>query len=127
MIISWQEMLVAIAIISTISILTAGIIVTQASRRKLVQTVLQLEADKMILLDRIDKKSEELELKNLEGTDEFVAFLSKSREWAFEYIENVQVAMYDLKNTMESESEEEIDLAYNKLMELLPKQENEEK
>ena len=117
----------AIVIISVISILTASVVFTTASRRKLVKRLLQLEADKLILMDRLDKKSADLEAKKLEGTDEFVSFLSKSREWAFEYIENVQVAIYHLKNTMESDDAEQIDLAYNKLIELLPNQENEEK
>lgn len=121
------ETAIVIFIIALLSILTAAIVFARSNRIKLVKTIIQLEADKQILLDRLDKKIQELELKKLEGTDEFVTFISQSREWAFDYIEQVQIAIHYLKNAMAADNEEEINLAYKHLIDLLPKEENEEK
>lgn len=58
---------------------------------------------------------------SIEQTDGFVKFLSESRDWAFDYIENVQNSIQQLKNSVESGYEIEEELA--KLFSLLPNNE----
>jgi short subunit fatty acids transporter len=118
------EGIVFIAALALISFLIILILITKKNKDSLVKSVIQLEADKIIILDRLEKISSELDVKKLENTDEFVAFLSQSRDWAFEYIEDVQIAIKYLKNAMSTDNKEEIKLAYAHLVELLPKDEN---
>ena len=118
------EGVIFVTALSLISLLFVLILITKKNRDKLLKSVLQLEADKIIILDKLEKISSELEVKKLENTDEFVAFLSQSRDWAFEYIEDVQIAIKYLKNAMSTDNKEEITLAYAHLFELLPKENN---
>ena len=67
------------------------------SNKKLASYVIDTSAQ----LDALDKKARELmdraESKNVEGTEAFVKFVSQSRDKAFEYIEDVQSSIYQLK------------------------------
>lgn len=58
---------------------------------------------------------------SIEQTDGFVKFISESRDWAFNYIEDVQTSIQQLKNSVESGYEIEEELA--KLFSLLPNNE----
>jgi hypothetical protein len=118
------EGIIFVSAIAIISILFVLILTTKKSKDKLLKSVMQLEADKIIILEKLGKISHELETKKLENTDEFVAFLSQSRNWAFEYIEDVQIAIKYLKNAMSTDNKEETKLAYAHLFELLPKENN---
>jgi hypothetical protein len=86
--------------------------------KKLMVEVVQLNIDKTILLDRLDKALNKNESQSLEKTDGFLKFLSESRDWAFKYIEDVQGSISSLKIAVESgyNTEEEL----QKLFELLP-------
>ena len=50
----------------------------------------------------------------------FIKFLSETRETAYEYIENVQISIAELKDAIESGNEENIAVAYKKLIDFLP-------
>ncbi len=52
--------------------------------------------------------------------DGFIGFLSQSREEAFAYISDVQLAIESLKMSMELEDSAMIDSSYNKLISFLP-------
>jgi uncharacterized protein YpbB len=54
---------------------------------------MQQLADNFLLQKEVERLSQELENKKLEETDGFVKFISQSRDWAFEYIEEVQKAL----------------------------------
>lgn len=54
---------------------------------------MQRLADNFLLQKEVQKLSQELENKKLQETDGFVKFISQSRDWAFEYIEEVQKAL----------------------------------
>lgn len=92
------------------------------SRKQSIEIV-QLNLDKSILRDKLEKAIETNNAKSLEQTDGFVKFLSESRDWAFEYIENVQQSIQSLKTSVQSgySTEEELE----KLFSFLPS--NEEK
>ena len=92
------------------------------------------EANKKI--QELEKQIEQLNLKESDG---FVKFLSSSRDWAFEYIEEVQKALAEFDeevaprlewattfgrlagDTVHTDTINTISEAYNKLKTLLPK------
>jgi len=96
------------------------------------------EIRRNILLHEYSSILQELENKKLEKSDDFVKFLSDSRESAFEYIENVQdsLSKFDKQITKiikwnetygastgdnpHSEKIKEISMAYKQLKDLLP-------
>lgn len=86
---------------------------------KLLSQVAQLVIDKQAILEELDKS---LFISNNSADIEngFIKFLSESRDSAFEYIENVQLAISNLRIAMQSGDENQISVAYNNLIELLP-------
>jgi len=62
-------------------------------KRKLVGFYIQSEMDKHLLSQKLDELFKELSARQLSETDGFVKFISQSRDWAFEYIEEVQKAL----------------------------------
>jgi effector-binding domain-containing protein len=101
---------------------------------------LQTVADKMLLERKINELYQEIENTKLQQSDGFVKFLSDSRDWAFNYIENVQSALSEFDKTIDSvtkwsetygtvlnnetphaEKIRQISLAYKKLQSMLPK------
>ena len=80
------------------------------------------------------------EVKPIENTEGFMKFISESREWAFDYIDDVQVAIQEFKEAAGPEIEyfrefgsvmdlptdgliERIANAYDKLILMLPEEE----
>jgi hypothetical protein len=115
------EIILAVALVSVITII---IVDNQKLRGKnysmsmvLFETFLknqQLEKD----LNVLDK------MEPLDTTDGFVKFLSQSREWAYEYIDNVQGSFgeFDIeissqlkKDSLDSEDIEKLSVAYSAL------------
>lgn len=85
---------------------------------------LAMEASERIkfLTNEIEKKDKEA----LTQTDGFVKFLSESRDWAFQYIEDVQVAIKSLQDAKASADRTATKNSIERLYEFLPK-ENKEK
>lgn len=113
--------LIEIIIISALSMLLviaiADSIRLRLNRRLLVRNMLQLSIEKIALENRL------LELSmSPSETEGFIKFLSESREWAFSYIEDVQLAIVNLQREMEKSGEAEIEAAYKKLLQFLPDQ-----
>jgi hypothetical protein len=99
---------------------------------------IQAQVNKDIIADEYVNVLQELENKKLEKSDDFVKFLSDSRESAFQYIENVQenLTKFDKQITKiikwnetygsaigdnpHSNKIKEISVAYKKLKSLLP-------
>ena len=65
-----------------------------SKKRKLLSIIAQLEVDKKIFYQKL---SELMDVKqtitDVEQTEGFLKFISKSRDWAFKYIEDVQAAI----------------------------------
>ena len=59
----------------------------------------------------------EIESKKLKETDGFVKFVSESRNWAFQYIEDVQNTIVVIKNDWDNNKVEE---SIEKLFDFLP-------
>lgn len=99
---------------------------------------IQAQVNKDIIVNEYSKVLQELENKKLEKSDDFVKFLSDSRNSAFEYIENVQenLLKFDKQITKiikwnetygsttgdnpHSNKIKEISVAYKKLKNVLP-------
>lgn len=94
---------------------------------------------KHMLGQKIEELQKELSSKELSETDGFIKFISQSRDWAFEYIEEVQKALAEFDkevaprlewattfgrlagDTVHTDTINTISEAYNKLKTLLPK------
>jgi hypothetical protein len=77
----------------TIFILLYLIIKSNLNKRKILALYIQSEMHKHMLGQKIEELQKELSTKELSETDGFVKFISQSRDWAFEYIEEVQKAL----------------------------------
>lgn len=113
-------------------ILIAALLVINVSLRlniaRLAAEKLQVSSDTDVMLEQLNKLKEELETIKLQETDGFVRFLSESREWAFNYIDDVQLSIVSLKNAMDKGDSQQVLEAFNQLVSFLPDEErNKEK
>lgn len=99
---------------------------------------LQITINLNIIRSELSKALQEIENMKLEKSDDFVKFLSNSRDWAFEYIEDAQEKISEFDKQIQKIAEwnrtygsvvgdiphsskiEEINLAYDKIRSLLP-------
>jgi hypothetical protein len=129
--------LIAYSLLSiSFAILIFFILKQRIDNKKIIAIAMQLHYDKERALEELNKLTEQ---KNLEQSDGFVKFISQSRDWAFEYIEEVQSALskFDVEISsiikwnetygtvtdggVYSDKIKQISLAYNQLKDLLPK------
>lgn len=100
---------------------------------------LQEKADALLLQKKVQELYQEIENNKLQETDGFLKFVSDSRDWAFQYIEEVQTALSEFDKNVAPELEwaktfgivlgesahtevlRKISEAYDKLKEVLPK------
>jgi hypothetical protein len=92
---------------------------------RMIGSLAQLMVDRGILLNRLDQ----LELEaSKEVNDGFIKFLSQSRDAAFKYIEDVQVAIKNYLDAINSNNQESVEIARMELFSHLPESsESEEK
>jgi hypothetical protein len=108
-------------------------------KRKILALYIQAEMDKHFLGQKIEEISNELSTLKLSESDGFVKFISQSRDWAFEYIEEVQKVLKEFDeeiaprlnwantygktagDTVHTETITKISEAYDKLKSVLPK------
>lgn len=102
-------------VITIVSVVLAASVSFYFRRKNigLIAQIAQLLIDKQILAEQLAK--EVIKGQAVENSDGFLRFVSESRDWAFQYIEEVQSAMNDIvvKNKA---SQEDID----RLKSLLP-------
>ena len=97
-------------------------------------------ADKMLLQKKVEELYQDIENVKLQQTDGFLKFVSESRDWAFQYIEEVQAALSEFDkevtpdlqwaktfgmvsgDTAHTNVLKRISEAYDKLKEVLPKE-----
>jgi hypothetical protein len=113
-----NEIITIGAVIAAILILTDDIIL-RIRRRTLLKLYVESVLEKSILQDELANKS--LGPSETEG---FIKFLSESRQWAFDYIEDVQKVISELDISLTEANEEKIIEAYEKLRIFLPQEEN---
>jgi hypothetical protein len=111
-----ETYLFALFTVAVIGLVTLVLILKKKYNRLLL-TIGQLIFDKGMLLERIEK----LELENSkEANDGFIKFLSQSRDAAFKYIEDVQVALQNYVSAVNSGKDDEIQIARMELFSHLP-------
>jgi hypothetical protein len=88
--------------------------------RKFQALQIQAEVNNMILTTQLDQITSNRDSANIEQTEGFLKFVSDSRDWAFEYIEDIQMALraYDIAIGMD-DAKLRSD-AYKKLISFLP-------
>ncbi len=112
--------IIAISFLAILLILCFGFFILYRLRYdRVLSTLTQLLIDKAAMSEEIDRLQFLQENSN-DIENGFIKFLSESREQAFAYIEQVQVSISDLQDAMGSGSDENIAIAYQKLINLLP-------
>jgi hypothetical protein len=89
------------------------------SNIKLTTSVAQLTIDKQTIGEELDRLSF-ISSNSVDIENGFIKFLSETRDSAYEYIENVQEAITELQSAMGSGNENDIAVAYKKLIDFLP-------
>jgi len=70
-------------------------------KKKILSLYIQSEMHKHMLGQKIEELQKELSTKELSETDGFVKFISQSRDWAFQYIEEVQTSLSEFDKTVD--------------------------
>ena len=133
------ESIVAGILVTLIIFLVYRLFKLKTFTKSLSELYMQQLADKFLLSKKIEELAQEIENKKLEDTDGFLKFVSDSRDWAFEYIEEVQKALAEFDeevapqlewatnygrlagDTVHTTTINKISEAYNKLKSVLPK------
>lgn len=132
------ELIVFVLFILCFSLLMFNNISLRLINRSLIKTNLQLAIDRNIFADRLLEEMQISETKSVENTDGFLKFVSQSRDWAFQYIEDVQKSISQFIDDIEPEiayfdeygivgdayphyySMKKISASYKKLKEVIP-------
>jgi effector-binding domain-containing protein len=132
------ESIVAGVLVTLIIFLVYRLFRLRAFAKSLSELYMQGLADNFLLSKKVEELVQEIENKKLEDTDGFLKFVSDSRDWAFNYIEEVQMALLEFDNeispqlewattygaltgkTVHSGTIDKISEAYDKLKSILP-------
>ena len=100
--ITWPEINVVQLIIFLIFIVSFFLLIVDDVRLRfknynLNKEVQQFVINYMVLNAKLEEMAKKQDAKNLEENDGFVKFLNESRDWAFQYIEDVQKAILSLE------------------------------
>jgi hypothetical protein len=139
MIPSWIDAVIVGILVTIIIYLVYRFFKTRVLFKTLSDLYMQELADRMLLQKKVEELYQDIENAKLEQTDGFLKFVSESRDWAFQYIEEVQTALSEfdkaiapelewaktfgmvLGETAHTETLRKISEAYDKLKEVLPK------
>ena len=88
--------------------------------RRLASENRNLAVEKYALLTRLQEFTDKENVTQVENTDGFLRFISESRDWAFEYIEDVQQALLAYDIALHTDDAKIINEAYTKLISFLP-------
>lgn len=78
------------AVIISTGLLMSNLAKVKSINSKLMEEILQAYIDRNIVAEQLSLALLEKDKKSLEQSDEFLTFISQSRDWAFEYIEVTQ-------------------------------------
>jgi GTP-binding protein EngB required for normal cell division len=138
---SLTSLIVFAVTIFVVAALAYASVSTKIKNRQMFARLLQAEMDKILVYAKFEELVKEKESKNIEQTDGFLKFISESREWAFNYIEETQSAIKSFDEKVgpivkhykeskkslyrrQSELLSEITDAYDVLMQSMPAEEN---
>lgn len=121
------ETVIGTLLIVLIAFLSYRVYSLKRMNNDLVATVLQEGIDKNAISQKLQDTLDLINNTNVEDKDGFIRFLSQSRQWAFDYIEDVQLAIAKLSEAMETSDEQKILEAYNNIITYMPSEDNKEK
>lgn len=102
-----------------IGFLAYQVVILYNDKLDLIKELVQAYNDIDALSDRLGEVAEKAAL--LSGSEnDFLKFLSDSRDDAFGYIDNVQAAITEFRNATDSKDKKQISETYNKLISFLP-------
>ena len=84
-----------------IVILLINNLAIRSKNRKLSAEVIQIALDKAVISQRLKEELDKKDSDSIEQSEGFLKFISQSRDWAFDYIEQVQAALLEFKNRVE--------------------------
>ncbi len=84
-----------------IVILLINNLVIRSKNKKLSIEIIQIALDKSVISQRLKEELDKKESESIEQSEGFLKFISQSRDWAFDYIEQVQAALLEFKNKVE--------------------------
>lgn len=113
------ELVVIAILVFSLIIMSALLIRLTLRSKRLAASVVQLIIDKNAISEELDRLSF-ISSNSTDIENGFIKFLSETRDSAFEYIADVQTAISELKATMDSGKDEDIEASYKKLIEFLP-------
>jgi hypothetical protein len=73
----------------------------RSKTKKLTSQVIQISLDKAVISEQLKKVLDQKDSESIEQSEGFLKFVSQSREWAFDYIEQVQAALLEFRNKVE--------------------------
>lgn len=115
----WINIVPLILFVVIIVFLAYQVAILYKDKLDLIREIVQANTNIDLLSSRLAEVSDKASL--MSGSQEdFVKFLSESRDTAFTYIDDVQLAIKDLKNATDAGNTEEISDAFNKLISFLP-------
>lgn len=92
------EMIGYVLIIILFFVLVLLVVRLSLRNRILKKDVAQGLIDQFALMQKLEEVSKNTDEKKIEETEGFLKFVSQSRDWAFQYIERVQVAIKNFQN-----------------------------
>jgi len=97
----WIEIGIGVVVSSLLFYTTYKLIRYRIAFQNLANEYLQKLSDNDLLFKEINRLNQQINNKELEQSDGFLKFISDSRDWAFEYIEQVQLALAEFDEAME--------------------------
>jgi uncharacterized membrane protein YccC len=93
-------------------------------KKSLAMSFLQASIDRDAVSEKLKETVAMVNSTNVQDKDGFVKFLSESRDWAFSYIEEVQLSIKELESAIEGKDPQALLAAYARLIEHMPKEDN---
>ena len=84
------DILALVVALAAIAIALTGFAKARSRMKKAETQLLQSELDKVSLQTELIKMSSQIDEMRIEQSDGFVRFLSESRDWAYQYIDDIQ-------------------------------------
>jgi len=114
---SVPDLIVFSAMSIFIAILLFFVIKLSINNKRLFAQSVQSEINRIQTMVQLEKMQGS---NDVEKTDGFLKFVSDSRDWAFQYIEDIQKALVEYDAALNTDDAKIINEAYNKLMGMLP-------
>lgn len=94
--------IIAFGVLSlVIIVLLINNLAIRSKNRKLSAEIIQIALDKAVISQKLKEQLDKKDSESIEQSEGFLKFISQSREWAFDYIEQVQAALVEFKNKVE--------------------------